>query len=377
MSVFDPNPPLRMSWRDKIPDLRVPYTKSFLGSTAMSDEPGVLFMGARSKRTPRQMSQESSDESHDTWHRHFHPPPPNATGSRPARLPPIRTPRDGFDFRRPAPLTSQEEDVIDLTNEPETPPQRTHAHPSESRTLSTSRPPRFGRNILADVVDLEEEADDDPGEGPSSSPEVQFVRATTRPRAQPPPRGQWDPVAMISSTLARGFRTRQDAEDRRMLSSVSLLHSRRVPPLHRLPTDHMIFSGDGSVLNGFGPGFLDYGHSSFEMRPPTPPEPRPQRQVYKAPSPAPEGFTRTLGEDDVAVCPNCEWELGTGEGKRQEIWVSKPCGHVYCGECAENRSMLKAKRAQAPQKTKPFAKCQVDGCGKPVSAPTAMIHLYL
>lgn len=218
--------------------------------------------------------------------------------------------------------------MIDLTNEPETPPQRTHARPSESRTLSTSRPPRFGRNILADVVDLEDEPDDDPGEGPSSSPEVQFVRATTRPRAQPPPRGQWDPVAMISSTLARGFRTRQDAEDRRMLSSVSLLHSRRVPPLHRLPTDHMIFSGDGSALNGFGPGFLDYGHSSFEMRPPTPPEPRPQRQIYKAPSPAPEGFTRTLGEDDIAVCPNCEWELGTGEGKRQEIWVSKPCGHV-------------------------------------------------
>ena len=68
------------------------------------------------------MSQESNDESHDAWRRHFHPPPPDAAGSRPARLPPMRTPRDGFDFRRPAPITSQEEDVIDLTNEPETPP---------------------------------------------------------------------------------------------------------------------------------------------------------------------------------------------------------------------------------------------------------------
>lgn len=339
------------------------------------------------------MSRESSEESHDSWHRHFHPPLPEAAASRPARLPPMRTPRDGFDFRRPAPLTSQDEDVIDLTNEPETPPQHTHGRPSESRTLSSSRPPRFGRNILADVVNLDEEPDDDVGEGPSSSPEVQFVRATTRPRAQPPPRGQWDPVAMISSTLARGFR-RQGAEDRRNQSS-AFPRSRRVPPLSRLPTDHMIFSGDVSLLNGLGPGFLDYGHSAFAMRPPTPPEPRPQRQVYKAPSPAPEGFTRTLGEDDVAVCPNCEWELGTGEGKRQEIWVSKPCGHVshqsvsgmkvlmlnieqvYCGECAENRSMSKAKKAQAPQKTKPFAKCQVEGCGKAVSAPTAMVHLYL
>lgn len=49
MLVFDPNLPLRMSWRDKIPDLRVPFTQSSLGFTAMSDEPGVLFMGARSK----------------------------------------------------------------------------------------------------------------------------------------------------------------------------------------------------------------------------------------------------------------------------------------------------------------------------------------
>lgn len=155
----------------------------------------------------------------------------------------------------------------------------------------------------------------------------------------------------------------------------------------------MIFSGDGSGLNS--PGILDYEYSSFAMRPTTPQEARPQREVYKAPSPAPEGFTRTLGDDDIAVCPNCSWELGTGEGKRQEIWVAKPCGHVcyqlmpdnifscanisqvYCGECAENRSLSKAKKAQGPQKTKPFSKCQVVDCGKHVSAPTAMFHLYL
>lgn len=339
------------------------------------------------------MSQESSDGSHTSWHRHFHPPLPEAGGSRPARLPPMRTPRDGFDFRRPAATSSQEEDVIDLTNEPETPPQRAHDRTSDSRTLSTSRPPRFGRNILADVVDLEGEPDDDPGEGPSSSPEVQFVRATTRPRPPAPPRGNWDPFAMLSSTFTRGFRARQDPEDRRMLSSVPFLQSRagrhHIHGFH----DTMIFSGDGSGLNS--PGILDYEYSSFAMRPSTPQEARPQREVYKAPSPAPEGFTRTLGDDDIAVCPNCSWELGTGEGKRQEIWVAKPCGHVryqllpdnifsyaniaqvYCGECAENRSLSKAKKAQGPQKTKPFSKCQVVDCGKHVSAPTAMFHLYL
>jgi hypothetical protein len=215
--------------------------------------------------------------------------------------------------------------VIDLTNEPETPPQRTHARTSDSRTSSTSRPPRFGRNILADVVDLEEEPDDDPGEGPSSSPEVQFVRATTRPRPVAPPRVNWDPLSMISSTLARGLRARQDTEDRRPLSSVPFNPSRVARHhLHGFQ-DHLIF-GDGSELNS--PGFLDYEFPSFVMQPPTPPDPRPQREIYKPPSPAPEGFTRTLGEDDVAICPNCTEELGTGEGKRQEIWVAKPCGHV-------------------------------------------------
>jgi len=264
------------------------------------------------------MSQEADDGSQASWHRHFHPPLPEASGSRPARLPPMRTPR-GFDFRRPVSTTSQEEDVIDLTNEPETPPQRTHARSSDSPAPSTSRPPRFGRNILADVVDLEEEMDDDSGEGPSSSPEVQFVRATTRPRATQA-RGNWDPISMLSSTLARGFRARQDSEDRDILASMPFLPSRSRREFHR------IFAGHGFGLNS--PDSLDYAFSSIDMEPLTPQETRPQREVYEAPSPAPEGFTRTLGEDDVAVCPNCSWELGTGEEKRQEIWVAKPCGHV-------------------------------------------------
>lgn len=368
----------------------------------MSDEPGVEYMGARSKvrspflatagrhrkdistdmalslhqRTRRLMSEDSMDERQTPWGRHL--PHPRTGRSRPGRLPPTRHPRDGFDFRRPATITPQEANVIDLTNEPETPPQgASQNETSNSRTSSISRPPRFGRNILTDVVDLEDEPDNDPGEGPSSSPEVQFVRSNTI-YATPQQRG-WNPIPSVSN-------------GHNLLRSLSSLSS-SLAQFRRLPVPDAFIYLTAEELNGTVS--LDYEQPSFAMESPSAPESRSQRDTYKAPSPAPEGFTRTLGEDDAAVCPNCYWELGTGEGQKQEIWVAKPCGHVrssswqdvlytqadslqvYCGECAGNRSLSKAKKSQGPQRTKPFSKCQVADCGKQVSAPTAMIHLFL
>ncbi|CEJ58786.1 hypothetical protein PMG11_07432 [Penicillium brasilianum] len=361
-------------WSSYMPiQVAFPLYPHILGfGIAMSEDPGVQFMGARSKPTQRHMSEESSEGGQSSWHHHFHPPRLEMSRSRPARLPPIRTPRDGFDYRRPAQTRAQDDDVIDLTNEPETPPQRTQ-HRNDNRLSHSSRLPRFGRNIMAeaDIVDLEDEPDN-AGEGPSSSPEVQFVRATVR--QQPPPR-RWDPGSLLPTNFPLTRSRRPD-------------ETSRWPSLPRLPRPHNItasqidalFLGSrDSIPSMSSPGvFLDYALSSFSMEPaPGRQEERRRRDAYKPPSPAPEGFSRTLGEEDVAICPNCEWELGTGEGKKQEIWVAKQCGHVYCGECAENRSLSKAKKAQAAPKTKPFSKCQVEGCGKPVSAPTAMLHLYL
>jgi hypothetical protein len=60
----------------------------------------------------------------------------------------------------------------------------------------------------------------------------------------------------------------------------------------------------------------------------TAPETARPRSHYKAPSPAPEGFTRSIQEDDIAICPNCNEELGTGDDIKQQIWVAKQCGHV-------------------------------------------------
>jgi pre-mRNA-processing factor 19 len=54
---------------------------------------------------------------------------------------------------------------------------------------------------------------------------------------------------------------------------------------------------------------------------------------YEPPKDAAPGFTRTPGEDEVVVCPNCGDELATGSDEmKQELWVIKVCGHVSCLE---------------------------------------------
>lgn len=215
--------------------------------------------------------------------------------------------------------------MIDLTNEPETPPQRTQPR-NQNRSSHSSRLPRFGRNIMAeaDIVDLEDQPDN-AGEGPSSSPEVQFVRATVR--QQPPPR-RWDPVSLLQTNLPLPRSSRQTGDAQHWISRPRL-------PRPNNFVDAIFLGSTESIPNP--DVFLDYALSSFSMEPPSGrQEERRRRDTYKPPSPAPEGFSRTLGEDDVAICPNCDWELGMGEGKKQEIWVAKQCGHVRFSRFEQN-----------------------------------------
>ncbi|KAF2486391.1 hypothetical protein BDY17DRAFT_291415 [Neohortaea acidophila] len=145
------------------------------------------------------------------------------------------------------------------------------------------------------------------------------------------------------------------------------------------------------------PGFMNYNMTGFNLglggrqhhhhhhhhnqRPPSP--------KYEPPPPAEAGFTRSPGEDDVLVCPNCGDELAVGaEGAKQEVWVVKGCGHAYCGECAQNRSRTSPKNKKGKGKGKapvweedpslppPFKKCVVNGCGKPASSKS-MVLVYL
>lgn len=298
--------------------------------------------------------------------------PPQRHHRPPLRLPStMRYPGDGLDFRRPVVSSSQSssrtgntQDVIDLTDEPDPAPSRTTEQNEGGPSLSPrqTRLPRFGREIM-DVVDLANDDDEDEGEEVEapSSPEVQFVGASTRTPAVP------------TTATSTGI-SAQASHLYRMLVSGQQSFARQIPwagrLLRRPPQDmETVWIGDGAEG---GMGFsinidVDYPQS-------TPVQVRPEN-TYKPPSPPPEGFTRSVGEDDVVVCPNCDEELGTGDEVKQQIFVVKHCGHVYCGECARHRSLSKAK--QTGERVKPFSKCKVAGCEKPVSAPRSMFQVYL
>ncbi|TPR07456.1 hypothetical protein CAN33_0027665 [Aspergillus niger] len=317
----------------------------------MSDDSGVLFVGSRPrKRTHREISEVSEVSSG----RPSGEPSSSSLSATPGpSLPPLRRyPGDGLDLRRPA--TSQpSEDVIDLTDEPDTPYQNSSLQESRTTTeASRPRPPRFPRDILTEVVDLEEEVDDNDQQQPPSSPEVEFIGATMLQFRSPRPPGRFGDHGRPDLSF-RGFR--------------------RHPPMSDVES---LWIGDGPAgaidltinLDVDGPLGLDYQLTGLTRQ-------RTPANAYKPPSPPPEGFTRNVAEDDVVVCPNCDMELGTGDETKQQIWVVKQCGHVYCGDCASNRSLSKAKKNAS--KAKPFSKCQVFGCGKPVSSPKSMFQIYL
>ncbi|EXJ78852.1 hypothetical protein A1O1_09254 [Capronia coronata CBS 617.96] len=104
-------------------------------------------------------------------------------------------------------------------------------------------------------------------------------------------------------------------------------------------------------------------------------------EPYKAPPAPKEGFIRTFAEDDVVLCPMCGDELATGKGDtKQQVWVVKQCGHVYCGECATNRYASKARKKDKkapPSKVTPFSECKVDDCKIRLTHNTAMFPIYL
>ncbi|BDD54860.1 hypothetical protein MAP00_000438 [Monascus purpureus] len=361
--------------------------------TNMDDDSTIQFLAARSrKRSHRQLSDSDYSNSQPSWRERGETSSssrrPNPHSDPHLSLPPLppRYVGDGFDFRRPImsrPHQMQEE-VIDLTNEPDSPPRRTRHHDPQHSGATTphrARPPRFGRNIMDDVVvDLEEETQapinlssspEVQYMGGPRSPEVEFVRSTVRPA--PLPRR---PPTFISHTdILNMLRLRVPIlPDREATIRQEVARRARNLP-HRPPqeVETLWIDGPRSDLDlavdltfefpDITPGF------DSTRRPPS----------YKPPSPAPEGFTRNARDNDVVVCPNCDAELGVGDEIKKQIWVAKQCGHVYCGECATNRSLTKAKKAVSSSQTraKPFAKCQVAGCGKLVSSPKAMFQIYL
>ena len=278
-------------------------------------------------------------------------PPLPSDNPRPA--PRLRLPGDGFDFRRP--IMSQPQpahppnEVIDLTAEPDTPPdedppRRYTRRPSPA--AHSRRPPRFGREIM-DVIDLEAEDSDVPPRPPavrlSESPEIQFVASRPRSPELDQQRGAGNTLRVLDRQLPApagntGVRTQvHGAHLANMFhragqtEGVALIRrefNRRRPilldPVLRFLGGAPIEEGQGMPLPSV-PDMMDYEATGFtfgrEERSPSP-------TIFKAPSPVPEGFTRSPREEDVLVCPNCDHELGTGDGLKKQVFIAKKCGHV-------------------------------------------------
>lgn len=317
-------------------------------------------------------------------------------------LPPLRPQRfveDSLDSRRPASITttsSSSQAFIDLTADDAGPsaPQE----PVQAFSNRASRPPRYNREI----IDIEE--DTQPPIHIPDSPEVEFISARTidPPRQPSQPRLYSDIDLTDEDFEIYGVRPREGGGGGVNVASPAIRFAREVEDIFReaaglshLRRAIQRVRGPGARRDTVGVGVevqpragrhrtnvifnapnLDFEVVGFDLGQ--------QRQrtvtpTYEAPQAAPEGFTRSPAEDDVLVCPNCGDELCVGDTDlKKQVWILKGCGHVYCGDCTENRALKpKKKKEKGAVRSAPFKTCVVEGCDKKCAARGAMIQIFL
>ncbi|CCF45442.1 hypothetical protein CH063_03604 [Colletotrichum higginsianum] len=279
-------------------------------------------------------------------------------------------------------------DVIDLTNEPDSPVQTHAPRPAVNPRRQNSQgrnPPSFARSdssILAGnapVIDLTDDSPEVPRRrAPILPPPVARPRERSR---QPAAFGMYNSSNALSG-LAAGIRRH--------------LYPFRLFPgpeddVQLLGIFHNRINQGADLNNPLGNIQLQYEHGAFDQRAERAESPKP---VHQAPPPAKSGFTRDTGSDLVVICPACNEELAydpdipvneshpTRKGKRQRsehhFWALKGCGHVYCEECFENRKPA-AKRPNNRFRRDLESKlvCAVDGCETLVANKTSWVGIYL
>ncbi|KAI9751403.1 MAG: hypothetical protein M1835_001220 [Candelina submexicana] len=312
-------------------------------------------------------------------------------------MPPERFVGDGLDYRRPR-ISQTSQAVIDLTNDPDPPPYASAVRSDARPPARPSRPPRFSDDII-DLESNHERSDGPPHQRTQSSPDVEFL--SSRPRALPLPRfhghlhtteGANQPLPALRThqyMTTAGVRPALQGYDEtaqgvapfvRMADRVAERANRRADGFRRqvaadIARNHQNLRLDLARQLQIMPINLDFEAIGFPMQHPQSGPPPPP--TYKAPSPPRPGFTRSPGDQDTVVCPNCDRELGTGdEVDERQVFVAKGCGHVYCGYCTKNRKSKKGKKMESA-KSAPFSKCVVEGCTTSLSAPKAMIQVFL
>lgn len=323
-------------------------------------------------------------------------------------LPPLRPQRfagDGLDFRQPVSATAtsnSSQAFIDLTSDDAGPSAPASApEPVQASSNRASRPPRYNREIIAIDEDTQ------PPIHIPDSPEVEFISARTidPPRQPSQPRLIPDIDLTDEGFEIFGARPREGGGGGVNMAFPAFRFAREVENIFREAAGEIPHlrraiqrvRGSGArrdtvgvevevqpragrhrtnVIYGFNAPNLDFEVVGFDMGQ--------QRQrtatpTYEAPPAAPEGFTRSPAEDDVLVCPNCGDELCVGDTDlKKQVWILKACGHVYCGDCTENRAQKAKKRKEkGVVHPPPFKSCVVEGCDKKCQARGAMIQIFL
>ncbi|ATY61120.1 RING finger domain [Cordyceps militaris] len=327
----------------------------------------------------------------------------SARPSRPASVqprPPLSSSTGGGaarSSRRPPPPPSQD-DVIDLTVEPDSPlevrapqppprlpPMRTHRHPRRT-TSQRLTPPRLSRSesimLASETSFIDLTGDDDLTSGSSSTARFASRTTTTTTTNEPPRRSNRNHQHPI-------ILPHPDSSSSNGAAADHLVDLEFLNPRHAIQ-----YGFASSFARGFGRTLADILSADFltgqapassssssglpgrlytQRQPPPGPAQRqpspPPREMPPLP-PTRSGFTRDTvvepdagAEERVVVCPACEEELAydpaaggaavqttaaTGTKKRKRaaghhhFWAVKKCGHVYCADCFENRRPTKA-----------------------------------
>lgn len=236
-------------------------------------------------------------------------------------LPPLRLPSSNANFEVLVMPSSPVREIIDLTSDTISPVEISPPSSQTFRALHANGHQSESQGSNRDVILLDDQQDEgrDEGNGErSGSPDIQLIYA--RPRPWPQTGHAFNPQFPIEA-----WRDLPHQAVRRVRSPPY------IPPRGRYGQREMLHD-DGTMFTDADPqidlpGDLDFIRQGFPMGDGPPAQSYPP--TYQAPPPPRLGYSRAPNEDIVAICANCDDELGVGEDDlKKQVWASRKCGHV-------------------------------------------------
>ena len=244
---------------------------------------------------------------------------------------------DGLDMRRPMMAVNQRA-IIDLTQDEPSPPPALHALSARRPTEPSDRVNRSEPSSTSGTMEQPLVVDSDDLYEPERPPVIDVdsldfdLAPTNNPNIHHPVHHRPGPsierhhhnIAPLSLSRNLPPLPRPSTPRHRQASWADELHQRRSIAADMLRSVR---------IPGFGLAgpMMDYEVVGFDLNADAGPSAaaEPPVPTYDAPSPPRKGFSRNPKEDEVAVCPNCNEELGVGETDiKRQVWVVKSCGHV-------------------------------------------------